>query len=172
MKPIKHLLLGAGWRDRTMQPGPAYVTLDINPDVEPDILHDLEVFPYPFDDDEFDSVTAHQVLEHTGNQGDHRFFFEQFTELWRILKPGGKLIADVPKWDSLWAFGDPSHKRIINLGTITFLSQQEYIDQIGKTPMTDFRHIYQADFQAEYVHEENDMFFFQLAAVKPSRYKR
>jgi hypothetical protein len=111
-------------------------------------------------------------LEHTGNQGDHRFFFEQFTELWRILKPGGHLQADVPAWNSIWALGDPSHKRVISEASITFLIQPEYDWQIGKTPMTDFRHIYQADFSLVATRYESEMFFFELVAVKPSRCKR
>jgi SAM-dependent methyltransferase len=170
MSAPKHLILGAGWRDHIHPENT--ITLDINPDVEPDILHDLEVFPYPFDDEEFDSITAHQVLEHTGTQGDHRFFFAQFSEFYRILKPNGRIIADVPRWDRMWAFGDPSHKRIINEGTLAFLDQQEYIDQCGKTPMTDFRRIYQADFSVAEISQDEGHLYFTLVAIKPSRYKR
>jgi hypothetical protein len=47
---------------------------------------------------------------------------------------------------SVWAWGDPSHTRIIPKESLTFLSQVEYEKQVGVTCMSDFRHIYKADF--------------------------
>ena len=144
------------------------VTLDINPDVKPDVVHDLEILPLPFDNNEFDEIHAYEVLEHTGNQGDYKFFFAQFSDFWRILKPGGKLCATVPMWDSLWAWGDPSHKRVINKGSLVFLSQSEYVKQIdnGKTPMTDFRYVYRADFKVVFLKEGETKLMFVLESIK------
>ena len=142
------------------------VTLDINPDCKPDVLWDLEKLPLPFKDNEFDEIHAYEVLEHTGQQGDHKFFFDQFTEFWRILKPGGLLCATTPKWDSTGAWGDPSHKRIINDMTLVFLSQYEYRKQVGMTPMTDFRYMYKADFDIIYIDKTESSLAFVLKAVK------
>jgi SAM-dependent methyltransferase len=159
----------------------ALTTLDHNPDHSPDVVHDLEVLPYPFDDDTFDEVHAYEVLEHLGQQGDWRAFFAQFSELWRILKPGGFLAATCPSWRSLWAWGDPSHRRILCTGSLVFLDQQEYrtqVDGIGPegqpcrpTSMSDFRRWYQADFAGVRgaIREDDDNFVFVLRAVKPSR---
>ncbi|MBF0310484.1 MAG: methyltransferase domain-containing protein, partial [Magnetococcales bacterium] len=122
------------------------VTLDINPDNKPDRVWDLTRLPLPFGDDSFNEIHAYEVLEHTGGQGDYRFFFAQFADLWRILRPGGVLIGTVPHWQSVWALGDPSHTRVIPKEQFVFLDQSEYIRQVGKTPMSDFRYIYQADF--------------------------
>ncbi len=80
------------------------VTLDHNPDAKPDVLHDLESLPYPFESASFDAIHAYEVLEHTGRQGDWRFFFAQFSELWRLLRPGGYLVASTPLATSPWAF--------------------------------------------------------------------
>jgi SAM-dependent methyltransferase len=106
------------------------------------------------------------VLEHIGTQGDWRRFLEEFEEYWRILKPGGLLFATVPRWDTLWAWGDPGHTRVINEGTLIFLSQQAYRDQVGKTPMTDYRAWYKGNFHC--VHQKNTEsgFEFVLEAVK------
>ena len=90
------------------------VTLDIDPMCNPDVTHDLDVLPYPFEDNTFDEIHAYEVLEHCGHQGDWIFFFQQFTELWRILKPKGVLVGSCPNWDSPWAWGDPGHRRIIS----------------------------------------------------------
>jgi hypothetical protein len=61
--------LGPGWS--------TLVTLDIDPGCEPDVVHDIGVLPLPFRDDMFDEIHAYDVLEHSGVQGDWKFFFAQ-----------------------------------------------------------------------------------------------
>ena len=141
-------------------------TLDFDPDCTPDILHNLEVFPYPFEDNSFDEIHAYEVLEHVGQQGDWKFFFDQFGELHRILKPGGVLCASVPKFDSVWAWGDPSHTRVLSHGSLVFLSQDMYTAQIGKTAMTDFRRYWQRDFRIVFSEYKAETFYFAIEAVK------
>lgn len=141
-------------------------TLDIDPSTKPDIVHDLNVLPYPFADNQFDEIHAYEVLEHCGRQGDWRFFFDQFTEFWRILKPNGYFVATVPMWDSKWTWGDPGHTRVINEGSLIFLSQSEYEKQVGKTAMTDYRHWFKADFEIVSIAEHVDTFAFFLRAIK------
>ena len=174
-----HTPLGDDWKE--------LVTLDNNQDVNPDVVFDLSsigvmvgsaedlhpIFPgivgrirMPFKDGEFDEIHAYEVLEHIGAQGDYKTFFAQFTEFHRILKPGGLLCATVPSWNGMWAWGDPSHTRIINLGTLVFLSQKEYLKQQGKTSMTDFRYIWKADFDIVMQDVKEESFAFVLKAVK------
>jgi SAM-dependent methyltransferase len=147
------LLLGCGsTRDRRIAIGDRsewteLVTLDNNPEHDPDIVHDLEDLPYPFPDNTFSEIHAYEVLEHLGRQGDWKGFFAQFSELWRILKPDGVLAATCPSYRSMWAWGDPSHTRVLTSGTLVFLSQAQYALQVGKTAMSDFRFCYRADFE-------------------------
>jgi SAM-dependent methyltransferase len=145
------------------------VTLDINPEHKPDIVYDLTQLPYPFEDNTFDEIHAYDVLEHTGNQGDYKFFFAQWSEFWRILKPDGIFFGKSPSWRSKWAWGDPSHTRIISSDSLVFLIQSEYTKQVGNSAMSDFRYIYKADFQDEYIKEDENDFFYVMKAVKPSR---
>lgn len=145
------------------------VTLDHNADHRPDVVHDLEVLPYPFEEDAFEEIHAYEVLEHLGRQGDWRAYFAQFSELWRILKPGGFLAGTCPSWRSMWAWGDPSHTRVITSGSLVFLDQDQYTRQVGKTPMSDFRFVYKADFKAAWIQEDEEALKFVLQAVKPSR---
>jgi len=142
------------------------VTLDIDPTTKPNVCHDLTNLPLPFDDDMFDEIHAYEVLEHTGRQGDWMFFFNQFMEFHRILKPGGYMIGTCPMWDSPWAWGDPGHTRVLSKECLTFLSQDEYEKQVGKTAMTDYRGWYKADFELTAASEENDNFGFVLKAKK------
>ena len=167
------LLIGCGndWKKKVSFPQvPAewceLVTMDWDEACKPHVVHDLTKLPWPFQDDTFDEVHGYEVLEHLGQQGDYRSFFEQFTEIWRVLKPGGYLVATVPLWDSMWAWGDPGHRRIINEGSLVFLSQKEYQKQVGKTAMADYRFCYEADFDIIATMEKGDTFGFVLKAIK------
>lgn len=169
------LLIGAGsrrhkhltWGGRAEWSG--LLTLDINPDHKPDVVHDLTVLPLPFADNTFDEIHAYEVLEHIGQQGDWRFFFAQFSEFWRILKPGGVLLGTSPASDSNWAWGDPGHTRVISLEAFTFLVQPQYTAQVGVTPMTDYRFVYKADFEPRLLQIKDGGFHYIIEAVKPSR---
>jgi SAM-dependent methyltransferase len=140
-------------------------SLDFDPETGCDVVHDLNALPYPFADGQFDEVHAYEVLEHCGRQGDWKFFFDQFHEFWRILKPGGYFIATVPMWDSPWAWGDPQHCRVIPKQALIFLNQAEY-GQIGNTAMTDYRRWWKGNFETVAVEETEHRLGFVLKAIK------
>ena len=94
----KKLNLGSG-----NFPKPGYINVDIDPRVKPDLLHDLNKFPYPFKDNEFDVVEADHVLEHLNDP------FRVMKEIHRITKPGGLVIIRVPHFSR--GFTHPDHKR-------------------------------------------------------------
>lgn len=71
-----------------------------------DVVHDLEVVPYPFDSNTFDMIEAEDVLEHVTD------LVAVMEELGRILKVGGTLWIRGPHCnypEQVWA--DPTHKR-------------------------------------------------------------
>lgn len=139
------------------------VRLDINPDHNPDVVWDLTEHPLPFSDNEFDEIHVYEVLEHLAYQGDYEFFFKEFTEYARILKPGGFFFASVPCGE--WTWGDPSHRRVITSETLVFLNQDKY-KQVGVTNMSDFRNIYKADFKKIYEHTTENKLLFILENKK------
>lgn len=175
MPAYKELLIGAGSsrvKKLAMEGRREWVnlvTLDINAAHNPDVTWNLEDLPLPFADNEFDEIHAYEVLEHTGQQGDYVFFFAQFSEFWRVLKPGGSLMGTCPSRNSVWAWGDPSHKRLVQPENLAFLDQAEYVQQVGVTAMSDFRYLYKADFVRKYVMDDDNSFSFVIQAVKPSR---
>lgn len=146
------------------------VTLDITDKHKPDVVHDIAVIPLPFDDDTFDEIHAYEVMEHVGQQGDWRFFFGQWSDIWRILKPEGVFYGTSPAWNCAWTWGDPGHTRVVSAESFTYLHQPAY-DQVGKTPMTDYRFCYRADFDLVHSLVEGGTFQYALQAVKPSRIK-
>lgn len=169
----RELLIGCGTnRDKRIRQSGRPVTwknlttLDIDPGVKPDIVHDLDVMPLPLEDNAFDEIHAYECLEHCGTQGDWQFFFRQFNELWRILKPDGLLCATVPMWDSPWAWGDPGHRRVIPRQSLIFLSQANYAAEVGTTSLTDYRAWFTGDFEFVTFNETEHQFGFILRAIK------
>jgi hypothetical protein len=145
------------------------VTLDFADTHKPDVVHDIASLPLPFPDDSFDEIHAYEVMEHVGQQGDWKFFFGQWSDIWRILKLDGLFIGTSPHWSSAWAWGDPGHTRVISQECLVFLHQPNY-QQVGITPMTDYRFCYKADFDIAHIRKnEAEQLEFVLKAVKPSR---
>jgi len=65
-------------------------TLDIDPQVKPDIVLNLEKEKVPFEDGHFDTVLLFNVLEHLRER------VKILTELRRVLRPGGTLVGIIP----------------------------------------------------------------------------
>ena len=173
---MPELLIGAGRRHykrliwQEQKEWSDLITLDFNAAHKPDVVHDIERLPLPFCNDLFDVVHAYHVLEHVGAQGDWRFFFDQWADFWRILKPDGLFMGICPYHGNEWAWGDPGHTRIVSEESLTFLSQPTYIDQVGKTAMSDYRFYYKADFDILYSRvNQLGEYNFVLRAIKPSR---
>lgn len=141
------------------------ITLDINESTNPDVVHDLSVYPWPFQDESFDEIHAYEILEHLGSQGDYKSFFQTFNEIYRILKPKGRLYGSTPQWHGMWAWSDPGHTRIISEGSLMFLSKSSY----GKegSPMTDYlgMGLVKCDFEPEGLKEIEDSLCFILRKV-------
>lgn len=92
-----------------------------------DVLHDLDRFPYPWDDDSIDEVLMHHVLEHLT---DIEMVLD---EIWRILKAGGKLLIWVPHFSHFQALTHPQHKHAFHYNTFAFCtagSGEKYTDRL------------------------------------------
>lgn len=169
------LLLGCGnsrrkriWADDKTE-WSNVVTLDIDPNCKPDVLWDLNLRPLPFEENTFDEIHATHLLEHLGQQGSWRSWLDEWSDYWRILKPGGYFFGVTPSISSPWLWGDIGHTRVVSQETLVFLNQDQYKQQVGITSMTDYRAWYKADFQLVKADTNEEEFLFVLQAVKPSR---
>jgi SAM-dependent methyltransferase len=173
MSDYRELLLGCGnsrekllglggekleWRNLT--------TLDCTGECQPDIIWDLNICPWPIEDNSYDEIHAYEVMEHLGAQGDYLSFFAHFTEIWRILKPDGHFFATVPSRFSVWLWGDPGHRRAIMRESLIFLEQKNYQQQVGRTHMADYRHVWKGDFKVIASGDDHVKHTFALRAIK------
>src|ERR1700691_5226002 len=96
---------------------PGAVGLDISADTDADIVHDLDVFPYPIEDGSFDQILLQDVIEHV------REPIKVFEELHRIARPGARIQLRTPHFSSVLAYGDPTHRH--SFSTIAIRSPAE-----------------------------------------------
>src|SRR5437868_14601739 len=71
---------------------PGAIGIDFNPRTDADVIHDLGVVPYPFDDNEFDAIISRHVIEHVPD------VMAFISELHRITKPGGRIKLVTPHY--------------------------------------------------------------------------
>jgi len=81
------------------------VGLDIDPSTKADILWDLNKYPYPFGDNEFDEIYSKHVIEHVD---DPTAFVK---EIHRIIKPKGVCFLETPHFSCYVSYSEPQHKR-------------------------------------------------------------
>jgi len=76
-----------------------------------DVIHDMEQFPYPFNDCSFEKVIMHHSLEHVSKENNTNI--KIIEEIHRILKTNGLLIVEVPIGQ--WFLYDPTHKNYVGV---------------------------------------------------------
>jgi predicted SAM-dependent methyltransferase len=85
-----------------------------------DIVHDLEVFPYPLPDECCLSIIGVHVFEHIKPWLSIDFM----NELWRITKRGGQLALSMPYGFSQWYLQDPTHCNPSNEKTFLYFDSR------------------------------------------------
>ncbi len=71
---------------------------------EIDVVHDLNLMPWPWEDNAFDLIVARAVLEHLCCT-----LIESLGECWRILRPRGQLQVKLPYCRAEQSYDDPTH---------------------------------------------------------------
>lgn len=80
------------------------INVDITNDTSPDIVHNLNVRPWPFPDNHFTEVHAYDVIEHLTD------VLGTVNELYRVCQNGAMINITVPHYSSSNAFTDPTHQ--------------------------------------------------------------
>lgn len=121
------------WRILEVGSGPnrlfaGSTTLDISPEGRPDVIHDLNVAPYPLPANSFDLIVCLHVLEHVDR------LVEATTELHRLLRPGGLLFVEVPYFTSVHYFTDPTHRHAFTTRSFDYYVEGTPVSRFGYSP--------------------------------------
>ena len=112
----KILDLGCGNKKRS-----GAIGVDFNERTDADIVHNLNSFPYPFDDASFDEIYLDNTLEHLDD------VLGVMEEVHRICKPGGMVKVIVPYFRSIWASIDPTHKHFFTVESFAYFDPDHII---------------------------------------------
>jgi ubiquinone/menaquinone biosynthesis C-methylase UbiE len=88
---------------------PGAIGIDFQEGLQADVVHDLNCFPYPFDDSEFDEVNIISTLFLLNDP------VKTMEEVYRLCKTGGSVVVLQPYFRSPWNYVDPWVK---NFGTV------------------------------------------------------
>lgn len=105
----------------------AWTNLDITSDTNPDVVHDLNVLPWPFEDDRFVEVRAIDVIEHLDDA------LATLIELHRVCRNGARVMIVVPHFSSANAYTDPTHRRALgyfSLDVVTGEHTHDYYTRV------------------------------------------
>jgi len=105
-----------------------FVGLDMRPLPGVDIVHDLEVFPYPLADESCLTIVGSHIIEHIKPW----LTIDFFNELWRIMKPGGQLALATPYAGSPGYWQDPTHCNPFNEATFQYFDPAYPLYQVYK----------------------------------------
>lgn len=115
---MRGLDLGCGSKIRSKD----ILRVDINPSLQPDILHDLNSLPYPFADGEFEVIYCIDALEHLDN------IVKVMEEINRIAKPLAIVYITVPHFSCSNSYTDPTHKHCFSLFSFDYFTGQNQWD--------------------------------------------
>lgn len=124
---MKLLDLGCGVRKRKRAIG-----VDIIKNSDADIIHDLNIFPYPFNDNEFDDVFCDNILEHLDN------VVKVMEEIWRISKNGAVIKIFVPYFRSRYAFAGTTHRNYFSVESFYYYKPDHIYNKLYRCSSVTF----------------------------------
>lgn len=104
---------------------PDHVNLDLVPAVNPDVVHDLDCYPYPFPDSRFDEIVVYDVIEHIGDVPSF------MREIWRLAKPGAKVQITTPHFSASNSYTDPTHRRHLGYFSLDYFTAGHALNFYG-----------------------------------------
>ena len=106
---------------------PGAIGIDSNPRSHADVVHDLDVRPWPLPDSKFEHVRAQDVLEHVAD------FFGVMEEVYRVCKDGAIVDVRMPFMSSLNFATDPTHRRSGTSGSFDYFDRKKPMGQYAYT---------------------------------------
>jgi len=85
-----------------------------------DLVHDLEMTPYPLPEGCADAIYLNHVLEHF----DHPLPILE--EVWRMARPGCRVYIRTPHYSGIYAWRDPTHRRTFSAASFHYFGENNY----------------------------------------------
>ncbi len=105
-----------------------FVGIDARALLGVDIVHDLEIFPWPLPDNCCLTIVGSHIIEHIKPW----LTISLFDELWRIMRMGGQLALSTPYAGSPGFWQDPTHCNGFNEATFQYFDPDYPLYQIYK----------------------------------------
>ena len=84
-----------------------------------DVVHDLDIYPYPFEDNFFDLIVCKHSISHIND------LKKTLSEAYRILKPGGRMLIIAPHFTSDNTYTDYTIKHFFGYRTLDYFIADE-----------------------------------------------
>lgn len=102
------------------------VNLDCTVDTNPDVVHDLNTYPWPFEGCTFKEIWAYDVLEHLED------LTKCLEEIHRIGNAGARVYITVPHFSCANAFRDPTHRHFFSYFTLDYFTAEHPLSFYSK----------------------------------------
>jgi len=108
-RPILHLGSGRKY-------DPAAINVDLTSATSPDLVHDLDLLPWPLPSNHFAEVLAFDVIEHLDD------VVAVMEEIHRVCRHGAIVKITVPHYSCGNAFTDPTHRHYFSSASFNYFT--------------------------------------------------
>ncbi len=122
---MSDLRLNLGCGEKRLE---GYINVDKYGD--PDVKHDLEVFPWPWEEDSVGAILLIHVLEHLGQDTD--VYLKIMQEIYRVCRPEATVRIVVPDFRHDFFWDDPTHVRAVTPLGLQLFSKRANREWVAK----------------------------------------
>lgn len=105
-----------------LKASPGAFTVDISPQAEPDVVHDLDETPWPLPSGQFDVIHMRHVVEHLDN------IVKAMEEVHRVARPGARVVIVTPHYSCTNSYTDPTHRHHLGLRSFNYFTGESGYD--------------------------------------------
>ncbi len=163
---IKKLDVGCGDRKKS-----GYLGMDIVSIPNVDIIHDMNIIPWPFENNIFEEIIFDDVLEHSKN------LLKILSEVYRVSANGATIKISLPHYSSDNMYSDPTHTTFFSSRSFNYFDKSLNYKHSFYLPEVNFRIIKShISFRQFFVYDERKPFFNPLKWIGiewlANKYKR
>ena len=108
--------VGCGTQKRSAE----CVGIDRSPLSAADVVWDLDLFPWPFEDNRFSCIHASHVIEHLQDVG------RAMAEIHRVAQDGADVFIATPHYSSHNSFTAPTHRHHLAAGSFHYFTGKDF----------------------------------------------